>query len=55
MSADIPAAQDRLIAAAPYLLDALQSAIGAMRVLGHPENYGALAKAKRAVAKATGK
>lgn len=31
------------------LADALRSAIGAMEVLGHPENYGALAKARAAL------
>lgn len=43
----------KLLAAAPDLLSALQSAVGAMEVLGHPKNYGALLKAQNAIAKAT--
>ena len=41
-----------LIAAAPELLDALESAVGAMEALGHPPGYGALAKARAAIATA---
>lgn len=44
----------RLIAAAPDLLNALESAVGAMEVLGHPADYGALRKARRAIALAKG-
>ena len=47
-------ANARLIAAAPDLLEALESAVGAMEVLGHPPDYGALRKAKAAIAKARG-
>lgn len=47
-------ANARLIAAAPELLEALESAVGAMQVLGHPPKYGALAKAQAALAKARG-
>lgn len=36
------------------LLDALQSAVAAMHGLGHPDGWGALAKAEAAIAKATG-
>ena len=47
-------ANAHLIAAAPDMYAALESAIGAMEVLGHPKDYGALAKAKRVLAKARG-
>lgn len=43
-----------LIAAAPAMYDALESAIGAMEVLGHPKNYGALLKAQKVLAAARG-
>lgn len=48
-------ANARLIAAAPELLDALRSAVGAMEVLDHPKGYGALLKAQNAIAKAEGR
>ncbi len=48
-------ANARLTAAAPELLAALKSSVGAMEVLGHPANYGALAKANAAIAKAEGR
>lgn len=41
-----------LIAAAPELLDAMQSAVVAMEALEHPPGWGALAKARAAIAKA---
>lgn len=54
-SADECEANASLISAAPELLAALKSSVGAMEVLGHPANYGALAKANAAIAKAEGR
>lgn len=51
---DQSTANAHLIAAAPDLYDALRSAVGAMEVLDHPKDFGALKKANAALAKARG-
>ncbi|ELY5855612.1 hypothetical protein [Cronobacter malonaticus] len=54
---DFSAANKRIIAAAPDLLEALQLSVKAMqegRLVSYPEWYGVINKARAAIAKAIG-